>query len=337
VSATTSTDVTNIRTGQSGPAFDGLVRIVCRIQEADDVISLELAATDPGVELPRWAPGAHIDVVLGNGLVRQYSLSGNPATQSHWRIGILRDAHGRGGSEWIHENVRQGETITVRGPRNNFPLLHAPKYLFLAGGIGITPMLPMIRTAAENGADWSLHYGGRSRSSMAFLDEIAALDGSSGRVVIHPQDEEGLLDLEGLLGTPAQDTLVYCCGPTGLIDATERFCRNWKPGSLHVERFAAAPSIAGDDANTTIEVVCEQSGITLEVTPEMSILEAVENAGLEVMSSCTEGICGSCETRIISGEPDHRDSLLTNEERESGETMLICVSRARNGRLVLDL
>ncbi|KXX58966.1 PDR/VanB family oxidoreductase [Rhodococcus sp. LB1] len=333
----TNTHATNLRGTQSGKTFDGLLRVVGRTQEADDVVSLELAAADPDVELPSWDPGAHIDVVLGNGLVRQYSLTGDPAVQSHWRIGILCDAESRGGSKWIHENAQQNTTITGRGPRNNFPLLAAPRYLFLAGGIGITPMLPMIRAAATQGSEWSLHYGGRTRSSMAFLDEITSLKTDSGRVAVHPRDEEGPLDLEALLGIPEPETLVYCCGPTRLIEATERLCREWRPGSLHVERFAATPSITGTETNTTVEVVCDKSGVTLEVPPQLSILEAVENAGLDVMSSCTEGICGSCETRVLSGEPDHRDSLLTDEERESGETMLICVSRALSGRLVLDL
>ncbi|MDH6280776.1 PDR/VanB family oxidoreductase [Prescottella agglutinans] len=335
ISATT--DTTAIGHGRANLQFDGLARVVRRSEESQGVVSIELVSAEPDAELPVWEPGAHVDVTLDNGLVRQYSLSGDPGDRGVWRLGILREVDGRGGSKWIHDVLRSGDTIAVRGPRNNFPLVDSSRYIFLAGGIGITPILPMIREAARRGADWSLHYGGRTRSTMAFLDELAALDGGSGRVVVHPQDEEGILDLPGILGTPGEGTAVYCCGPVGLIDATERFSLSWQRGRLHVERFAASPSSVGSESNDAIEVVCDQSGVTLEVPPELSILEAVENAGLQVMSSCTEGICGSCETRVISGEPDHRDSLLTEEERESGETMLICVSRARTARLVLDL
>nr|WP_205861539.1 PDR/VanB family oxidoreductase [Planosporangium flavigriseum] len=286
-----------------------------------------------GAALPPWTPGAHIDVELPGGLTRQYSLCGEPADPSRWRLGVLREADGRGGSRWLADQLTVGTVLRVRGPRNNFPLHPAARYVLVAGGIGITPILPMIRAAEAAGADWVLHYGGRTRASMAFLDELA---GYGDRVRIHPQDETGLLDLDAILGAPAADTLVYCCGPTGLLDAVSERCREWPAGSLHVERFTAV-AVVPDGEETGFEVVCERSGLTVTVPPELSILEAVENAGVSVLSSCTEGICGTCETTVLDGEPDHRDCLLTDDEKAAGDTMLICVSRCRGARLVLDL
>ncbi|QYX81785.1 PDR/VanB family oxidoreductase [Streptomyces akebiae] len=315
--------------------YDGTVTVLSRKPAADGVTSLVLAPRD-GVPLPRWQPGAHIDVVLPTGTVRQYSLCGPTAVTDCWRIAVLREPAGRGGSQWIHDEVREGSELRIRGPRNNFPLRKASRYLFVAGGIGITPLLPMIGEAYAAGAEWSLLYGGRSRASMAFLSELA---GYGERVTVRPQDEYGLLDLAGHLGEPDPSALVYCCGPAGLIDAVEAHCATWPAGSLHVERFAATPGQhPGDgEGDEPFEVELRSSGVTLTVRPGQSVLGAVAAAGAPVMSSCEEGICGSCETAVLAGEIDHRDSLLTDDERAAGDTMLICVSRARGGRLVLDL
>jgi ferredoxin-NADP reductase len=271
--------------------------------------------------------------VLPNGLTRQYSLCGDPADRSRWCLGVLREPDGRGGSRWLADELTPGTTLGVRGPRNNFPLLPAGRYVFVAGGIGITPLLPMIRSAVAAGAEWSLHYGGRTRSSMAFLEQLA---GHADRVRVQPQDEVGLLDLAGALAGHTAGTLVYCCGPAGLIDAVEQRCRELGPGVLHVERFAAAPAVDAAEA-TEFEVVCDRTGITVTVPPELSVLEALENEGIAVLSSCTEGTCGTCETAVLEGAPDHRDSLLTDEERAVGDTMMICVSRCLGRRLVLDV
>ncbi|MGW0838682.1 PDR/VanB family oxidoreductase [Streptomyces sp. NPDC002787] len=318
-----------------GTGYDRTVTVVSRRTAADGVISLVLAPHD-GVPLPRWQPGAHIDVVLPTGAVRQYSLCGPTAVTDRWRIAVLREPDGRGGSQWIHDNVREGSELRIRGPRDNFPLRRARRYLFVAGGIGITPLLPMITEADATGADWSLLYGGRSRATMAFLSE---LEGYGERVTVRPQDEYGLLDLAGHLGEPAPSTLVYCCGPAGLIDAVEAHCATWPAGSLNVERFAAVPGRhPGDgEGDEPFEVELRSLGVMLTVGPGESVLRAVEAAGAPVVSSCEEGICGSCETAVLAGEIDHRDSLLTDDERAAGDTMLICVSRARGGRLVLDL
>ncbi|MDN0198555.1 PDR/VanB family oxidoreductase [Streptomyces sp. S.PNR 29] len=282
-----------------------------------------------GEQLPAWEPGAHVDVVLGPDLERQYSLCGDPADRDTWRIAVLREPDGRGGSAYVHDQVGQGDKVRVRGPRNHFRLQSAPRYRFIAGGIGITPILPMLAAAEAAGAEWTLLYGGRTRASMAFTGELGRY---GERVTLAPQDETGLLDLASVLGDLADGTLVYCCGPGPLLDAVEERCPS---GVLHVERFQANEQQTGDDAEFEVELA--QSGRTLTVPADVSVLDTVRAAGIEVLYSCTEGTCGTCETDVLEGTPDHRDSVLTQEERESGETMMICVSRCRGKRLVLDL
>lgn len=328
----TGSSITSVAGSAGRVEFEGEAVVLSRRAVSDGVVSLELGLSS-GEELPAWQPGAHIDVVLPNGLVRQYSLSGAVDNRTSWRIGVLREPDGRGGSEWIHEHAQAGTRLRFRGPRNNFPLLDSPRYLFIGGGVGITPLLPMIAGADAAGADWTLHYGGRTRESMAFLDE---LDRYGERVELRPQDRFGMLDLAAILGEPTPSTLVYCCGPAGLIDAVEEYCRSWPAGSLHVERFAAK-DVPHEGEDREIEVELAASGMTLIVPAERSILEAVEKSGAAVLSSCTEGICGTCETTVLDGEVDHRDSVLTDDERAENDTMMICVSRAKGDRLVLDL
>ena len=299
---------------------------------ADGVLALTLRHP-LGEDLPAWEPGAHVDVVLGPELERQYSLCGNPADRSAWRIAVLRESAGRGGSAHVHGQLGQGDKIRVRGPRNHFALKAAPRYRFIAGGIGITPVLPMLAAAEAAGADWTLLYGGRSRRSMAFVEELRSTYGD--RVRIAPQDETGLLDLGAELGTPDSGTLVYCCGPGALLDAVEERCRTWPQGALHLERFQ--PKVQETGGDTEFEVVLDRSARSVTVPADVSVLDAVRAAGVEVLFSCTEGTCGTCETDVLEGTPDHRDSVLTNEEREAGETMMICVSRCAGKRLVLDL
>jgi ferredoxin-NADP reductase len=307
--------------------------VVSRTEGAEGVVVLDLR--DPlGTELPAWAPGAHIDLNLPDGVIRQYSLCGDPADRSVWQIGVLREPTGRGGSVYVHDELTEGSEVDVRGPRNNFPLVPAPRYVFIAGGIGITPILPMLSAAQAAGSQVELHYGGRSRRSMAFLESLAAI--TETPVTVHPQDEVGLIDLDAILGTPRPDTLVYCCGPEPLLQAVEKHCGNWPSGSLHVERFSpkevGEPVLAG-----AFEVELAQSGMTLTVPPDRSILDVVEEAGVPVLSSCQEGTCGTCETPVLDGQVDHRDSLLTPDEQEANDTLFICVSRAACPRLVLDL
>ncbi len=309
------------------------LRVDRRRTGAEGVVVLDLR--DPsGADLPEWSPGAHIDLKLSGELTRQYSLCGDPADRSVWRIGVLREPESRGGSEHVHEQLHEDEFVHVRGPRNHFALVPSPRYLFIAGGIGVTPILPMITAAECAGAEWELHYGGRSRRSMAFLESLKDVTGS--RVTLHPQDEVGLIDLDRILGTPTPDTLVYCCGPEPLLAAVEQRCGVWPPNTLHFERFApkdvGAPVLTG-----SFQVELATTGLTLTVPPEKSILEVIEEADISVPSSCQEGTCGTCETAVLEGVVDHRDSLLTPDEHAANDTMFICVSRAACPRLVLDI
>ncbi|MET8412719.1 PDR/VanB family oxidoreductase [Streptomyces sp. NPDC005195] len=309
------------------------------VHEADLVVSrrefaaegvIALTLRHPlGEDLPGWEPGAHIDVVLGPGLERQYSLCGDPADRGAWRIAVLREPHGRGGSSYVHERVDAGDRVRVRGPRNHFALTPVPRYRFVAGGIGITPILPMLAAAQAAGAEWTLLYGGRTRDSMAFVGELSRY---GDRVTVSPQDERGLLDLDSVLSGVPGGTLVYCCGPGPLLDAVEERCPT---GLLHVERFRPKAREPGGDGE--FEVVLARTGRTLTVPANTSVLDTVRGTGVEVLFSCTEGTCGTCETDVLEGTPDHRDSVLTDAERAAGETMLICVSRCRGKRLVLDL
>jgi ferredoxin-NADP reductase len=303
-----------------------------KVYLATGVVALTLVASDGG-QLPEWEPGAHIDLHLPGELVRQYSLCGDPADRKRWQIAVLREPDGRGGSACVHDKVAVGDELGMLGPRNHFALVDAPHYLFIAGGIGITPVLPMLAELARRGVPWQLSYGGRTRASMAFLTELA---GYGDQVTIWPQDERGLLDLPGLLGIAEPGTAVYCCGPEPLLRAVEGQCAAWPDGPLHVERFSplAADPDATDDA---FEVQLAQSARTVQVPAGMSILAALEDAGLTVLSSCQEGTCGTCETGVLGGVPDHRDSVLTSAEREAGDVMMICVSRAKTPHLVLDL
>lgn len=302
--------------------------------EAERVISLGLVDPD-GKPLPDWRPGAHLDLCLPNGVVRQYSLCGDPDDQGSYRVAVLREQVSRGGSSFVHDKLRVGQTVTVRGPRNNFTFVSAQRYLFIAGGIGITPLLPMIRAADRGGADWRLLYGGRRRASMAFCEDLA---GYGGHVVISPEDQYGLLDLDAWLAEPQPGTRVYCCGPEPLLAAVENLCRNWPQGTLQVERFAPKPGNQyAPESERSFDVVCHRSGLTVKVPAGCSIMKALREAGLDVPSSCEEGICGTCETQIIEGAADHRDSILSDAERAANESLMVCVSRSLSDVLVLDI
>jgi ferredoxin-NADP reductase len=318
--------------GSIGQEVDLDLVVAARREPATGVVELELR--DPsGAELPAWEPGAHIDVLLPDDSARQYSLCGDPADRSSWRLGVLLEPAGKGGSRHIHEELHEGSTVSTRGPRNNFELLPAARYVFIAGGIGVTPIVPMVAVAARSSADWSLFYGGRSLSTMAFREELA---GHGESVAIRPEDEHGLLDLAAALGSPRDDTLIYCCGPAPLLEAVERAAADWPEGALHLERFTAK-ELAAPENEDSFEVELRASGLTVTVPPDKSILEVVDEVGIYTVSSCQEGTCGSCETVVLEGTPEHRDSLMTAAEQEASETMMICVSRSRCPRLVLDL
>jgi ferredoxin-NADP reductase len=300
---------------------------------AEGVVSLTLAHPD-GARQPDWTPGSHVDLVLPDGTTRQYSLCGDRWDAHTYRIAVLREPAGRGGSAQVHDRLRPGDRVGVGGPRNHFPLVPSEKYLFIAGGIGITPLLPMVQQAELLDVDWQLLYGGRTRASMAFHEELTEAYGE--RVHVVPQDELGLLDLATWLGTPRPGTKVYCCGPAPLLGAVEAACAAWPPYALRVERFTAAARTA-PAREAPFEVELRRMGRTVTVTPEVSVLEAVRRVGADVLSSCEQGTCGTCLTPVLEGQPDHRDSVLADHERAANDCMFLCVSRSCGERLVLDL
>jgi ferredoxin-NADP reductase len=309
------------------------LQVRARTLVAEDVVAVELAHPDGGV-LPAWKPGSHIDVLTGvdgSGRKAQYSLCSAATDTRSWRIAVRREEVSRGASHWLHDTLAPGDTVEVSWPRNHFRLAPRSSYVFIAGGIGITPLLPMIASLPDD-ADWTLHYTGRSRASMAFLDELSAY---GDRVVVWPRDERGRLDLPGLLDEPRPDTAIYVCGPATLIDGVEQAARKWPSEALHVERFA--PKAVDTGPNTSFEVHFAASDLTVQVAPEQSILDAADAAGISVLSSCREGTCGTCETPVLSGSVDHRDSVLTPAEQATDSSMMICVSRAAGDcpRLVL--
>jgi ferredoxin-NADP reductase len=272
--------------------------------------------------------------VLGD-LVRQYSLCGDPTDPHRLTVAVLREPESRGGSAYVHEKLAVGSTVTVRGPRNHFPLVSAPRYLFIAGGIGITPLIPMIREAEATGADWHLYYRGRSRATMAYVDALAAY---GDRVTLLPGDETGPLDLASVLAEPSDGTAIYVCGPERLLAGCEEICSaSWPAGALHLERFAAKEIDAPEGGERSFELELAATGITLTVPPDRSVFHVIEDAGISVLGSCHEGICGTCEAIVLEGDVDHRDSVLNESERAANDAMMICVSRCRSDRLVLDL
>lgn len=283
--------------------------VAARETIAEGVVQLRLEGRD----VPRWEPGAHLDLVLPSGLVRQYSLCGDPADTSSYTVAARLIEDGRGGSREVHERLHEGIEVEVRGPRNRFPLVAASSYVFVAGGIGITPILPMLRALPE-GADWRLLHCGRSRDSMPFLDAVPA-----DRVTV----VEGRPDLDAL--EVPEGAAVYCCGPEGLMDAV---AARWP--AVRLERFAPGASRGG-----AFEVELRRSGRTLTVAADSSVLAAVREELPDTAYSCAQGFCGTCQQRVLEGEVEHRDELLTDAER--ADSMLICVSRARGERLVLDM
>jgi len=316
-------------------AEPSLTLTVARKEEvAEGVVRLTLRDSE-GSSLPRWSPGAHIDLVLRDDLVRQYSLCGDVADPGQFEVCVLREQASRGGSAYVHDQLAEGAVIGVKGPRNHFQLVDARRYVFIAGGIGITPIIPMIKSVAERGADWQLVYGGRSRDTMAFRDQL--MSAYPDRVDIRPQDETGLLDISGIVDelSGAGDAVIYCCGPEPLLAAVEEASQS-RDVELHVERFAPKAGVL-DGPHEAFEVELARSGKTLAVPADCSIIEVLEDAGVEVPYSCEEGICGTCKTTVLAGVPDHHDSVLTAEEHAAGDCMTICVSRSRSPRLVLDL
>lgn len=305
--------------------------------EAQEIISVELRPVN-GTEFPPFEAGSHIDLHLPNGMVRSYSLFNDCKERHRYVVGVLKDRASRGGSRCVHEQLRVGMRLTISAPRNNFPLHEdAAHSVLVAGGIGITPILCMARRLKALGRSFEIMYFARSRQSAAFTDEVQAL---GAPVSWHFDDEQGVPpDLRALLArrSAAQDTHHYACGPAALLDAFEKICAELGHPHAHIERFSAVEVKAAVDARQSYVVELRRSGKTFEVTPEKNLHRCLLDIGVDVPFSCEEGICGSCETRVIEGDVDHRDSVLTAAERATNKVMMVCVSGCKSERLVLDL
>jgi ferredoxin-NADP reductase len=304
-------------------------------READGVRSFRFQRHDGGL-LESWLPGAHLEFTLPSGLIRHYSLCGDPEDRTGYVVGVLEQPAGRGGSSEFHRCVTEGAEVSVGSPRNHFPLGDADSYLFIAGGIGITPILPMLRAVAKAGKEFRVLYAGRSLASMAFCDEVGSY-GAAATLV--PEDVSGRIDFAAELAQCPPGVQVYCCGPEPLLHAVEVACAaDARVGGLHFERFAAAataPRPVGGGA--TFDVELARSGITVTVDEKSSILDKVLEVVPEQPWACREGYCGTCETAVVAGDPEHGDDILSAEERASGAVMMICVGRSRTPRLVLDI
>jgi ferredoxin-NADP reductase len=302
--------------------------------EATGVISLRLR--DAGnTELPPWRPGAHIEVRLPSGRIRQYSLCGEPSDRRQWMVAVLNEPHGRGGSSELHDTSRPGSVLFAGEPRNRFALGPADSYLFLVGGIGITPILPMVRHVANAGDEWTLHYGGRSRHHMAFADSLSDL--FPDEVRLWPSDEDGRMPLAKLIDTAAPGTHVYACGPEPMLEEVAARCRDSGASPvLHLERFGARTEPDEHPANTAFEVELRRSGLRLPVPADRTVLEVVRDTVPTVPFDCQQGYCGTCETRVLAGRPEHRDTYLDDQDRAEGELMMICVSRSLDPVLSID-
>jgi vanillate O-demethylase ferredoxin subunit len=313
------------------------VKVVRRKQEAQDIASFELARPD-GAPLPAFSAGSHIDVQVPGGLTRQYSLCNDAAENHRYRIAVLRDANSRGGSAGMHDAVKEGDTLLISEPRNHFPLVHAQRTLLFAGGIGVTPLLAMAQRLATTGADFTLHYSTRSAARTAFRDEIMA-SAYAPRVRFHFDDGDAgqKLDLAAELGAPQPGTHIYVCGPTGFIDFVVQTAKGlgWPQDQVHLEYFgAAAQDTAGDRA---FQVKVASSGAVYEVAADQTVVQALQAHGIEILTSCEQGVCGTCITRVLQGECDHRDLYFTDEEKAKNDQFTPCCSRAKSQVLVLDL
>lgn len=309
------------------------LQVVLKNQVADSVIEFEFKNAHGG-GLPAWSAGAHIDLKLANGLVRQYSLVRGSAHPNNWKIAVLIEEDGRGGSKYLRDSVQPGDELAVIGPRNHFGLEDAGSYLFVAGGIGVTPLIEMLRTVDSKGKVWKLAYLGRRRENMAYLAELVEEFG--GNVEAYISSEGSKFNVEQALEALDAGAHVYSCGPENLMQAIERSAPEGDLNRVHVERFHPKEiEISVPDHEFT--VYCAKSDVEIVVPADESIFMAADFEGIELEGDCMEGTCGSCETRVIEGEIDHRDSVLSAASQKDGDTMMICVSRCKGNRLVLDL
>lgn len=312
------------------------VTITAYAAEAKDVVSLELRDAQ-GRALPAFEPGAHVEVSLPNGLTRQYSLLNDSRETDRYLLGVGRAADSRGGSAYVHEQLTLGTELQISAPRNNFRMdPEAGAYLFIAGGIGITPILSMIHWCIANDRPWRLVYAARNRQRAAFYEYISFFDG--GRIKWHFDDEQGAyLQVAGIVRDLAAGEQIYCCGPQALMEAVQDAAADHPPGVTHFEWFSAPATDAPPAETGAFEIRLERSGLSFTVPPDKSILEVLEENGFSLPFSCREGTCRTCETGVCSGSPEHFDYVLSSEERAEGKSMMICVSRSAGPVLCLDL
>ncbi|MYM34481.1 2Fe-2S iron-sulfur cluster binding domain-containing protein [Duganella sp. FT94W] len=314
------------------------VRVAQRCNEAEDICSYELVSVD-GAELPPFTAGAHIDVHVGDGLVRQYSLCNPPHERHRYLIGVLRDPASRGGSRAMHEQVQTGATLQISAPKNHFPLAEAPRSLLLAGGIGVTPVLAMAEALSAQGAPFEMHYCARSPERAAFRERIAA---SAFAPQVHFHYDSGdaaqKLDLPALLAGLDRGTHIYLCGPQGFIDYVKGCAKahDWPQEQVHLEYFGAAvaPAAGGDQP---FEVKLASSGKVYTIPADSTVLRVLNDAGVFIPASCEQGVCGTCLTRVLDGVPDHRDLYLEQAEQAANDQFTPCCSRSKTAMLTLDL
>lgn len=313
------------------------VKVLRKTQEAEAIASFELARPD-GAPLPGFSAGSHIDVQVPGGLTRQYSLCNDAAEQHRYRIAVLRDPASRGGSVAMHDALKEGDALLISEPRNHFPLVHAKRTLLFAGGIGVTPLLCMAQRLAAIGADFEMHYATRSAARTAFRDEIAASPFAQ-RVQFHFDDGDAAqkLDARAAIGQPDPGTHLYVCGPTGYIDFIVKTAKElgWANDNVHLEYFGAAAQDTSGDGSFQVKVA--SSGQVYEVGAAETVVSALQKHGVEILVSCEQGVCGTCITRVLEGECDHRDLYFTDEEKAKNDQFTPCCSRAKSKVLVLDL
>ncbi|SDU96977.1 PDR/VanB family oxidoreductase [Pseudomonas mucidolens] len=313
------------------------VVVVSRNTEAEDICSYELASLD-GKPLPAFSAGAHIDVHMPDGLVRQYSLCNHPQEQHRYLIGVLKDPASRGGSQCLHEQIHTGAHLRISEPRNLFPLVHgARRSLLFAGGIGITPILCMAERLAQAGADFELHYCARSSTRAAFVQRLKDSP-FADRVFLHfDETPHTALDAAKVLATPADNVHLYVCGPGGFMQHVLDSARaqGWQEDHLHREYFAAAPVDSSNDGRFSVKL--GSSGQVVEIPADKTVVQVLESHGIEITVSCEQGICGTCLTRVLEGEPEHRDLFLTEAEQALNDQFTPCCSRSKTPLLVLDI
>lgn len=315
------------------------VRVLRKTSEALDISTFELVHADGDRPLPAFSAGSHVDVQLPNGLTRQYSLCNDPTESHRYLIGVLRDPASRGGSAAMHDQVKEGDLLHISAPKNHFPLAHAAEHsVLLAGGIGVTPILCMAERLHITGASFEMHYCTRSPERTAFLDRIKG-SGFAGNVQFHFDDgaESQKLQLDRIVSADKPGTHLYVCGPKGFMDHVLGSARSvgWPESQLHFEFFGADVVKSEDDES--FEVKLASSGRVVTVARDQTVVQALAAIGVELPTSCEQGVCGTCLTRVLEGEPDHKDMYLTPEEQAANDQFLPCCSRARSKLLVLDI